>query len=320
MAVTQEGSGGITVHMSLISIHGLSKEFRRRRGRLLAVDGLDLDVPEGGVFGLLGPNGSGKTTSIRCMLGLIAPTAGTVEIFGVDAVAHPERVLPRVGALVESPKFFPTFTARRNLELLARIASLPLRRVDEVLEIVELGDRSEDQFGTFSLGMRQRLAVASTLLKEPELLVLDEPANGLDPSGIREMRELIRRLGREGRTVLVSSHQLAEVQQMCDQVAIIDRGRLLAAGPVDTVVAGGGAPTALVIVDEPERAIMLLIAAGIPARLADEPDEIIAEVAAADSATVTRVLAAGGLYLRRLEPVSRTLEDAFLAITSGVAA
>jgi ABC-2 type transport system ATP-binding protein len=189
------------------------------------VDGLDLSVPEGGVFGFLGPNGAGKTTTIRCLLGLIRPTSGRSILLGQDAVRGLSGVIGRVGSIVEAPAFFPRFSGRRTLELLARVDGTPRPRIEAVLERVGLAARAGDMVATYSLGMKQRLGIAAALLKEPELLILDEPANGLDPAGIKEVRDLLRQLGNEGKTVFVSSHQLAEVQQMCDRVAILSRGR-----------------------------------------------------------------------------------------------
>src|SRR5215212_9139933 len=198
-----------------IEITGLRKAYRTRKGRQLAVAGLDLKVPAGGVHGFLGPNGSGKTTSIRMLLGLIRADAGSMTVFGRPVPAQLPEVVGRVGAIVESPKFFPAFSGRKNLELLAEAIGAPRTRVGEVLEQTSLGERGKDRFKAYSLGMKQRLAIAATLLKEPDLLILDEPTNGLDPAGIREIRETIRDLGESGVTVLLSSHILAEVQQVC---------------------------------------------------------------------------------------------------------
>src|SRR4051794_7915514 len=225
---------------AVIEIEGLRKEFPRRKGRVVAVDGLDLRVPEGGVFGFLGPNGSGKTTTIRCLLGLVRSTAGTVRLFGRPVPAGLAEGLRHVGAIIETPALFPTMTGRENLRLLARLAGIGNQRVDDVLGGVGLDDRAGHLVKTYSLGMRQRLGLAAALLKDPALLVLDEPANGLDPAGIREVRELLRGLGAEGRTVFVSSHLLSEVEQTCDAVAILDRGRCVTQGAVAEVLASRG--------------------------------------------------------------------------------
>ena len=224
---------------AVIEVRGLRKEFRSRSGPIVAIDDLDITIPGAGVYGFLGPNGSGKTTTIRCLLGLTTPSAGSVNLLGVDASTKLHTIISRIGALVETPKFFPTFSGRKNLRMFSRVAGLPDKEVDRVLEIVGLQDRGADRFGDYSLGMKQRLAVAATLLKDPDLIILDEPANGLDPAGIVDIRRLIRSLGAQGKTVFVSSHQLGEVQQTCDDVMIISKGRLLQSGPVSELVALG---------------------------------------------------------------------------------
>src|SRR5690606_18890246 len=190
-----------------------------------ALDGFDMVVEPGQVHGFLGPNGSGKTTTLRTLLGLITPNAGRMRLLGQEVPAALPQVVGKVGAIVESPQFFPHFSARDTLSLLARAGGVPASRVDAVLELVGLRDRGKERVKGYSLGMKQRLAVASALLKSPTLLILDEPANGLDPAGIREMRDLMRDLAADGTTVVLSSHILSEVQQICDTVTIISRGR-----------------------------------------------------------------------------------------------
>lgn len=298
---------------NVIEIEGLEKLYRRRGKVTTAVDGLDLVVPEGGVFGFLGPNGSGKTTTIRCVLGLARPTAGSVRLAGCDVPGDLRAAVRRTGAIVETPASFPTMTARENLRLLASIDGIGGRRVDEVLEEVGLGERANDLVRRFSLGMRQRLALASVLLKDPELLILDEPANGLDPAGVREVRRLLRRLGDEGRTVFVSSHVLAEIEATCDRVAILSAGRCAIAGTVDEVIdaVGGGAGT-IVRVADPERGARALRAAGY----AVERDGPLLRVAVtAEAADVTRVLAAADEWVSELRTERFTLEDVFLQLT-----
>ena len=307
---------GVCVFMSaIIEIEGLHKEYRRWRGEpLRAVDGLDLSVPEGGVFGFLGPNGSGKTTTIRCMLGLVAATSGTTTVLGRPTPSELATVMPRVGAIVETPAMFPTMTARENLQLLGAIDGIGRRRVAQSLELVGLGDRADNKVRTYSLGMRQRLGLAAALLKDPALLVLDEPANGLDPAGMREIRELLRQLGNEGRTVFVSSHLLTEVEQTCDRVAIIDRGRLILTGRVDDVLAEASRPSLLVGLDNLDAGAETLRSAG----LAVDSDGAYLRVAlpASDAAHVTKLLADAGLYLNELRPDSVSLEELFLSITT----
>ena len=230
-----------------IEIEGLRKTYRRRKGSTVAVDGLDLTVPEGGVFGFLGPNGSGKTTTIRCLLGLVRPTGGRATMLGAPVPTGLPGVISRTGAIVEAPALFLTMSGRENLRLLAAIDGIGIRQVDEMLERVGLGDRSRDLVKKYSLGMRQRLALAAVLLKDPALLILDEPANGLDPAGIRDVRTLLRSLGDEGRTVFVSSHVLAEVEHICDSVAILRRGRCVAQGKVADVMASAARGAAMLV-------------------------------------------------------------------------
>lgn len=301
--------------MAVVEIEGLRKEYRRRGGRTVAVDGLDLSVAEGGVFGFLGPNGSGKTTTIRCLLGLIRPSAGRTSVLGATGSVALHDVISRVGSIVETPSFFPNFSGRRNLELLGAPARIGRHAVAATLERVGLGGREDDPVRAYSLGMRQRLGLAAALLKDPALLVLDEPANGLDPAGIREFRELIRSLGAEGRTVFVSSHLLGEVQQMCDRVAILACGRLVTQGSVTEVLAMGHNDALLVRVPEPERALDVLRAAGIAATVADGSVRVDLPVDA--GARVTEALARAGIYLSELRPDEVDLETVFLELTEG---
>jgi ABC-2 type transport system ATP-binding protein len=301
--------------VDVIEITGLRKVYRHvRGGTRTAVDGLDLAVPEGGVFGFLGPNGAGKTTTIRCLLGLVAPTAGTCRLLGADVGGELRRVAGRVGSMVETPALFPTMTGRRNLELLGRLHRIGPRRVTEVLERVGLAGRADELVKRYSLGMRQRLGLAAALLKDPEVLILDEPANGLDPAGIKQVRDLLRGLGGEGRTVFVSSHLLPEVRQTCDRVAILARGRCVAAGPVAEVLANGHGGGLLVRLEDPRRGGAVLAAAGI--RAAPDGDVLRVALPPAEAATVTRVLAGEGLYLTELRPDEADLEAVFLELTA----
>jgi len=294
--------------MAVIEVEGLRKEYRSRRGRTLALDGLDLVVPEGGVFGFLGPNGAGKTTTIRCLLGLVRPTAGRCRLLGADSPKDLATVIRRVGSIVETPTFFPRFSGRRNLELLGR-----LHGIGRKLERVGLAERADDLVKTYSLGMRQRLGIGAALLKDPALLVLDEPANGLDPAGIKEVRELLRRLGAEGRTIFVSSHILTEVQHTADRVAILSRGKSVASGPVGEVLAAGRSTGLTVRVDDEAGALEALRSAGIPASLDDHAIRVM--LPPEEAATVTRTLADRGLYLTELRPDEVDLETVFLELT-----
>jgi ABC-2 type transport system ATP-binding protein len=214
----------------------------KRYDEVLAVDHIDLNVKSGDVYGFLGPNGAGKTTTLRMALGLIAPSEGSVELFGREPLREGARALDGVAGFVEAPRFYPYMTGRKNLELLAALdGGGAAERIEEVLAIVELAPRAKHRVGGYSHGMRQRLGIAAALLRRPRLLILDEPATGLDPAGMRDMRELIRRLAGEGITVLLSSHQLPEVQELCDRVAIVDRGRVVYEGALGDLRRQGGA-------------------------------------------------------------------------------
>ncbi|SOC50571.1 ABC-2 type transport system ATP-binding protein [Blastococcus aggregatus] len=302
--------------MPAVQLTAVSKTYRRRgRPPQKALDRLDLLVESGGVHGFLGPNGSGKTTSIRVLLGLVAadPGGGEIRLLDSPVPAGLPDVIGGVGALVETPLFFPGFTGRLNLQLLAEAAGLPRTRVEECLELVDLTGRAEDRFKGYSLGMKQRLGIAAALLKAPRLLILDEPSNGLDPAGIRDVRELIRRLGRDGRTtVLLSSHLLTEIQQVCDRVSILARGRCVASGPVGEVLAGRGSGDVLVQVADPAAAAGVLTGAGFAVSPAD--GALLVHGVPAPS-EITRVLAGAGLYLEELRRVTPDLEGAFLALT-----
>jgi len=301
-----------------IATTNLRKTYRTRKGRRVAVEGLDLRVPRSGVHGFLGPNGSGKTTTIRMLLGLIRPDSGTMTVFDEPVPARLPAVVDRVGAIVEQPKFFPAFTARRNLELLAAAIGAPPARVGQVLAEVGLADRGRDRFRSYSLGMKQRLAIAGTLLKDPELLIFDEPTNGLDPAGIHEIRETMRRLADAGRTVLVSSHILNEVQQVADTVTIIGRGRLLAEGNVDEILARGGTEAVRVRVPDPAAAAQVLLSAGF-APEPGPPGTVLVRAAGTarlNAAEVTRALAQREIYLAELVWQRPDLEEVFLGLTA----
>jgi ABC-2 type transport system ATP-binding protein len=291
----------------------LRKEFRTRRGRhVVAVDGLDLAVPRGGVHGFLGPNGSGKTTTIRMLLGLASPTQGDMRLFGETVPQRLPHVIGRVGAVVEQPKFTPTFSGRKNLTLLASSIGVARSAVDRAIDQVGLTGRDREKFKGYSLGMKQRLAIAATLLKSPDLLILDEPTNGLDPAGIRDIRDMVRGLGESGVTVLLSSHILAEVQQVCDSVSIIGNGRLLAHGRVADLVGGDGRHGYLVGVADSAAAAAHLQHAGLVVRR--DNDHLYVE-GAKDPSDITRILAGHELYVAELSAVRPDLESVFLTLT-----
>jgi ABC-2 type transport system ATP-binding protein len=312
--------------MPAVEMLGVSKTYRRRGGAPhKALDELDLIVESGGVHGFLGPNGSGKTTTIRVLLGLISSDGGdeTIRLLDRPVPEGLPDVIGGVGALVETPLFFPNFSGRLNLQLLAETAGVPRTRVEECLEIVDLRDRARDKFKGYSLGMKQRLGIAAALLKSPRLLILDEPSNGLDPAGIRDVRELIRRLGRDGHTtVLLSSHLLAEIQQVAEHVTILAKGRRVASGAVSEVLAAAATADVRVRVPDPAAAAAVLTDAGhriSPAVFPDgSPDwSVIIVHAVSTPSQITRLLADHGHWLDELSPVHADLESAFLAITEG---
>ena len=301
---------------AVLEIQGLRKTYRRRwRAPRHALDGFDMVVEAGQVHGFLGPNGSGKTTTLRTLMGLIRPGGGSMRLLGLPVPHNLPQVIGAIGAIVESPQFFPHFTAQSTLSLLADAGDVPQVRVTEVLEIAGLRDRAKDRVKTFSLGMKQRLAVASALLKHPRLLILDEPANGLDPGGIREMRDLMRRLAESGMTVVLSSHILGEIQQICDSVTIISLGRRVAAGSVSEVLAQHSTGTLKVGFETKEElstALHVLSRAGYPVTPADR-HVMLADVDRPSD--INRLLGAAGVYPSELTPVTVDLESVFLELT-----
>jgi ABC-2 type transport system ATP-binding protein len=298
---------------AVIEIQGLRKTYRSlRRSDRLALDGFDMVVESGQVHGFLGPNGSGKTTTLRTLLGLVRADGGRMVLLGHSTPADLPGVIPRIGAIVESPQFFGNFTGRRTLRLLARAGGIPQARVDEVLEQVGLRDRAGERVKAYSLGMKQRLAVASALLKGPELLILDEPANGLDPAGIREMRDTMRGLAAAGVTVLLSSHILAEIEQICDSMTIISRGRRVVAGPVADVLARFDRGEFRVRVFDHVRAAAIVAGSGLPVAVHDD-HFVVSDLA--DAAWITETLAAHQLWVSELTPLAPDLESVFLQVT-----
>ena len=301
-----------------IEAYSLTKVYRTRNGKRAAVEGLDLRVPVGGIHGFLGPNGSGKTTTIRMLLGLIAADSGHVRIFDHEVPLAISQVIDRVGAIVEQPKFFPGFSGQKNLELIAHAIGARQRRIDKVINEVGLGRRSGDKFRHYSLGMKQRLAIAATLLKDPDLLIFDEPTNGLDPAGIHEIRAMMRHLAQRGKTVLVSSHILAEVQQLANTVTIISQGRLIAEGNVSDILAANGQLSARVGVSDHLRAAEVLKAAGFTVEpLASRLLQVRLTDHSLDLAIITRLLADQGLYVSELTSIQPDLESVFLDLTGG---
>ena len=285
-------------------------------GKRLAVDHLDLQVDRGELFGFLGPNGAGKTTTIRMALGLIAPTNGSVEILGLEVRHNRAKVLPRVGALVEAPALYGYMSGRNNLRAIGDLlGGVGEKRIDEVLEIVSLTGRDKDRVKTYSMGMKQRLGLAVALLNNPDLLILDEPANGLDPAGIVEMRDLLRGLAGEGKTVFISSHVLSEVQQICTRVAIINHGKLVRVAPVAELLDSPGefeiqvdAPDALV-------AALRLQPWGQEARV--EHGLVITRAPEGRGRNLIAFLVENGHHPDSVSERQRDLEDTFLSLTGG---
>jgi ABC-type multidrug transport system ATPase subunit len=292
----------------VVETKGLTKHYR---GAVVAVDNLNLTVRRGEVYGFLGPNGAGKTTTLKMLLGLVRPTAGSATVVG-----HPpgaEEGLEHVGAIVESPAFYPYLSARDNLTVMANYCRVPSSRVNAALDEVQLDGRARDKFGTYSLGMKQRLGIAAALLKEPDLLILDEPTNGLDPAGMVEMRGLIKELGRGRRTVLLSSHLLGEVEQICDRVGVIQKGKLVTEGTVDQL---RGDVTLLVRAKPLPQARETL--EGLLGRdavsIAD--DALRLKVDPSRAPEITRTLVTAGVEVIEVKTGERTLEEAFLELTS----
>jgi ABC-2 type transport system ATP-binding protein len=234
-----------------------TKNLTKRFGNLVAVNELNLEVHRGEIFGFLGPNGSGKTTTIGMLIGLIKPSAGRIELFGQDITERLTTILPRIGVVLEKPGLYPYLSGKDNLSLLARISgAVNHERIEDVLELVGLTSRATDKFQNYSMGMKQRLAIAAALLSDPELIVLDEPANGLDPSGMKEVRELIKSLGNQGKTIFLNSHLLHEVEQVCDHLAIVKQGKIIAQGETSHLLRRGGALQ--LKVTDTEKAISIL--------------------------------------------------------------
>jgi ABC-2 type transport system ATP-binding protein len=311
----------------VITTSGLTKTF----GPLVAVQDLRLEVLRGDVFGFLGPNGSGKTTTIRMLLGLIRPTSGVISLFGMDNATVLRENLPCLGAIVETPVFYPYLSGMDNLRIVAAASGVKMgranqARIDEVLDLVDLGARSKDNYRTYSLGMKQRLAIGAALLTDPELILLDEPTNGLDPAGVHEIRQLILRLAASGKTIFLSSHILYEIQQVCNRVAILQKGRLIKQGAVDELLREGERLLVrLGTADETERALTILRQTGadeapwlthiergtddnnLPVLYVDAPIARAQEIAA--------LLARQDLFIAELRQRQTSLEDFFLELT-----
>jgi ABC-2 type transport system ATP-binding protein len=301
-----------------VETHGLTKRF----GANIAVNGVELLVPRGSAFGYLGPNGAGKTTLIRVLLGLTRADAGTMSLLGYPVPRHRDAALARVGAIVDEPRFHGHLTGRQNLRLLAAAREPAARdRIGPALERVGLAHRADDRVSEYSMGMRQRLGVAACLLADPQLLLLDEPMNGLDPAGMAEMRDMILSMVAEGRTVMLSSHLLDEIERTCDAVAIVDHGSIIRQGPISELLAGAQL-TLQVECSEPRRARALLAGTTLGASIEAVPSALGLDITLPAGmgrdaiAEINRVLVDGGISIYRLQPVQTSLESWFLQVTT----
>ncbi len=299
-----------------VETHGLTKRF----GDNVAVNGVDLRVPRGCAFGYLGPNGAGKTTLIRVLLGLTRADAGTMSMLGHEVPRHRDRALARVGAIVDEPRFHGHLTGRQNLEILAAAREPAARaRIAASLDRVGMTQRADDRVSKYSMGMRQRLGVAACLLGDPQLLILDEPMNGLDPAGMLEMRDMIKSLVDEGRTVMLSSHLLDEVERTCDAVAIVDRGNVIRQGPIAELLAGSDVEVH-VVCSSPARAQAVLVAALAGSRVDVEGDVLTVHLPAGTGrdviAEINRQLVHDGIDVYHLQQIQVSLESWFLSVTS----
>ena len=301
-----------------LSIEGLTKRYAKRT----VVDHLDLNVPRGVVAGFVGPNGSGKTTTMRMLLGLVGPDSGGGTVLG-QPISDPAAFLPKVGALIESPAFYPALTGHRNLRVMAALAGQDPGRIEPVLELVGLGERGGDLYRSYSLGMKQRLGIAASLLGDPDLLVLDEPANGLDPAGIREIRVLVRNLAARGTTVFISSHLLAELEQACDWLVMIDRGQSLFNGPISELLAGDDVEITIEPLHPADARALAAVLGGSGPPLTIRPDGD-AVVTPANSASCRAVAArlnsealSAGIEIAALTTTKPNLEDRFMDLVPG---
>src|SRR6266849_78436 len=296
-----------TTNTTIVETHSLTKRYG---SGVLAVDSVDMSVRRGEVYGFLGPNGAGKTTTLRMLVGLIRPTSGTATVAG-HAPGSPAG-LAQIGSLIESPGFYPYLSGRENLRVVADLASVNQKRVDEVLDMVELTSRAGRKFGTYSTGMKQRLGVAGALLKDPDLLILDEPTNGLDPQGMAEMRKLIKDIGQGDRTVLLSSHLLGEVEQICDRVGVISGGKLVSQSTVQELLGEKGV---LVRAQPIEQAQDILTKMFGPEAISRQNGAIHLKTKPQNSLEINRRLTDVGIGVSELRPFERSLEEVFFQLT-----
>jgi ABC-2 type transport system ATP-binding protein len=295
-----------------------TRDLTKRYGDQLAVDRLNLRVERGEIFGFLGPNGAGKTTTMRMLLGLIRPSSGTAEVLGMDIATHLPAVLARTGSTIEDPTFYPYLSGRDNLRVVARLTGTPETRIPATLERVDLMEAANKRYKAYSLGMKQRLAVGAALLHDPEVLILDEPANGLDPAGIVEMRDLMKRLKDGGKTVLISSHVLREIEQICDRIAILNRGRVAVQGRVDDLLRTHDKIE--IRIDRAREAAWVLDAVPWIVDIELDGDRLLVAAPLDRAAEINARLAERELYASGIRPQEESLEKYFLEVTEGDAA
>jgi ABC-2 type transport system ATP-binding protein len=303
-------SQGAAAAAPAIVTEGLTKRY----GKILAVDHLNLTVERGEIFGFLGPNGAGKTTTMRMLLGLISPTSGSARVLGMDIRTDLPSILAQTGSIIENPTFYPYLSGRDNLRAVARLTGTPESTIPPILDLMDLTVAAGRLFKSYSLGMKQRLAVGAALLTKPDLLILDEPANGLDPAGIVEMRALMKRLKEEGHTVIISSHVLHEIEQICDRIAILSHGKVVVQGDVSALLAGN---LLEIEVEGAERAEAILREIPWIEDVSRTGNRITVHADPARAAEINRLLAEGGLYLSELRLREQSLEQYFLDVTGG---
>lgn len=295
-----------------ISVSNLSKRY----GDVLAVNNASFEVPLGTICGFVGPNGSGKTTTIRMLLGLIKPSSGTGSIIG-NSIGHPEKYLKEVGAMIEGPAFYPALSGLENLKVLAKLGGIPLERCQELLNLVDLGERGGDKYKTYSLGMKQRLGIAAALLPNPKLLILDEPTNGLDPAGIQEVRDLLEKLSSDGVTVFVSSHLLSELEMISKHLVMLRKGEVIFSGPIQELL-HRNKPT---IIAKPSSQSSLPFLAEIINRTGHkaviEDDHVRVDADETFAITLNKLAFESGVVLAQLTPVRASLEETFFKLTGG---
>jgi len=291
-----------------------TEHLTKHYGKLVAVDDLNLEVHRGQIFGFLGPNGAGKSTTMCMMLGLIAPTSGNIEIFGLSVKSNLADILGKIGAVMESPGFYPYLSGWDNLKVFARISrNVTDNRIKDVLKLVDLADRAQDKFSGYSQGMKQRLAIACALLHDPEFIIFDEPTSGLDPAGMKEIRELLIRLGQEGKTIFLNSHLLHEVELVCDHVAIIKKGKVIASGAPNDLIKHGD--TLQIRVTDIDKAVALLNEEDWVSSITREGDLLILKAPTERAADISALLAKNAVFVSEIRARDESLESIFLELT-----